>query len=156
MDDNAPAPAGHNAYDYWRNGVIPIAAELRAALRTISRGKAWARNAENLVLLHETKIDRALKLDLTGIAQAALAITETSKPPLQETAVAKRLRLEARHYASALEAARAAEIEAANAHGYPDFPTWIDARYEHRLCYGARRCFARGNDDNLVCSRKSF
>ncbi|HEY8129916.1 MAG TPA: hypothetical protein VIF39_14580 [Hyphomicrobium sp.] len=133
MTDNSPAPAGHNAYDYWRDDVIPIAADLRKALRNISRGKAWARNAENLVLLHETKIDRALKLDLTGIAQAALAITETSKRPLQETAVAKRLRLEARHYAAALEAAHAAEMEAANAYGYPDFPVWIDARYEQRL-----------------------
>lgn len=137
MDTRDSPPRNHNG-DAYLLEVLALVDDLRDALRGIARGKTWARAAENIVLLRGHEIDTALKLDLAGIAQAALAVRENPKPPFKESAVAKELRLTAKRYVVALKAARAAEMEAANANGNPDLSAWVEANYAQRLAVAQR------------------
>ncbi|CAN2533039.1 hypothetical+protein [Methylocapsa aurea] len=115
--EDAPLPPhNHNAPSYWRE-VAYFIADLRAEFSRYSKAKAWAHTAD--------------RVNLSGIAQAAMAIRET-KPPWEESAADKELRLSAKRFHAQLEAAFARRMKATDGAG-PDIRTWIEGEFAPAL-----------------------
>lgn len=131
---------------YWEDVSKIVSEELREAAQIFVQDKprTWARAAKELIETRACEgvlipVDRALKIDFTGVAQAALAVRKNPKRPFRETAGGKKLRTDAKHYAASLEAERAAAISAARAEGQEYLVPWIDSEFLPEIATAKKR-----------------